>query len=56
MPCASETWPRRSRKCTQKEVLTVLDSVEMALRASAMLLNSTMPQPFEDPSSCCNVA
>ena len=35
-------------------MLTVLDSIEMALRASATELNSTMPHPLEVPSSCCD--
>ena len=31
----------------------MLDIMEMALRASATELNSTMPHPLDVPSSCC---
>ena len=32
----------------------MLDSMEIALRASATELNSTMPHPLDVPSSCCS--
>ena len=39
-----------------RQALTVLDSMEIALFASAGLLNSTIPQPLDVPSSCCRMA
>ena len=45
----------RRGPCLSRQGLTVLDSMEIALFASAGLLNSTIPQPLDVPSSCCKI-